>query len=186
MLTFIFFLVQYIFMYEKNKLPILVVDSCFWINIVYLELEEYLLKYFNLFFVFKVTEEILNINGNKLYDSKDMDILKKLIDNKKVILKNPKEIPEKINNCIENDSGELYSVALALEKKGIVATDDGAVINYCIENNIFIMTSVRFSLFLYAKKEINKNKTIILLKKMNRRIKHKYIEEGINYLKNKR
>jgi hypothetical protein len=165
---------------EKKKL---IIDACFWINIIFIGLEKELLKYFKLYFVSKVDKEIL-YNENLIYVSRDYDIYLKLKEKKIISIQTPKILPPRLS-CLEKGSGEINSIALSIEKNIFFATDDNGPIEFCKSNNVKYINSIYFILFLFNKKEITPitaNKCIALLRN---RIKEKYIIEGKKYLKEK-
>ncbi|MEI8364151.1 MAG: hypothetical protein WCF78_01700 [archaeon] len=169
----------------KSK-PKIVIDASFWINIVYLGLEKYLIKYFEVYFVSKVEEEILDESDYKIYDSEDMEIYSRLKDRGLITIKDPQNFLTKLFDNLQANSGELYSVALAIDENMIIATDDKGPIEYCIQNNVKFINSVHFCLYLYNKKEINFEETQKYFNLLTNKIKQKYIDEGRYYLKNKK
>ncbi len=163
---------------KKQKL---VIDTCFWINIVNLKLHLFLIEYFEIYVTFKVEKEILNENQSKIYDTYDMEVYKEL---KKIIkIKEPKENNLKNIENLQKDSGELYSIFLTIEEKGIIGTDDNEVIEYCNKNNVKYINSVYFVIFLYKQKKITLNHTNNYLDLLTNKIKQKYIDVGKEYLK---
>jgi len=172
--------------YKSQLKPKLVIDASFWINITYIGIEKYLVKYFSLYVVPVVENEILSENDHKLYNTRDMEIYLKLKDLSVIIIKNAKFISKKLLDNLQVNSGELYSVALAIEENMIVATDDNGVIQFNIKNKVANITSIKFILYLYCKKDVSEKQAIDYINQLVNRIKFKYIEDGINYLKNKR
>jgi len=165
--------------------PKLVVDTSFWINIVSLGLEKYLIDVFELYIVSKVEKEILDESEYKLYDSEDMEIFN-IYKSKGIIrVKNPINISKKLIDNLQIDSGELYSIALVMESNLIIATDDGGAIEFWESNNINLMNSVKFILYLFDKKKINLDFAKSYLTRLVGKIKLKYIKFGVNYLNTK-
>ncbi len=156
----------------------IVVDASFWINVVYLGLEEYLEKYFNIFFVSKVEAEILNNSSHKLYDSIDMDKYSSWKQKGIITVKDPQKIPKKLLDNLESNSGELFTIALAIEEEQAIFIDDGKPYNFCVKEKLFVVNCVDFIYFLYLKKEINSKEYIFLINKLSGRIKKEYIEKA--------
>ncbi len=166
----------------SNK-PKIVIDASFWINVVYLDIESYLLKYFDIYFVQKVESEILNESEHKIYNTRDMDVYSKLKDIRLIKIREPKNIPKKLLDNLQYDSGELYCIALGIEDNMIVATDDKGPISFCKINNIPFMTSIDYILYLYNTKELTKKRCLILFNMLNKNISKKFIEIGKKYFK---
>ncbi len=162
---------------QSIKLKI-VIDASFWINIVYLELDKYLVKYFDIYMVSKVEEEILNNSEHKVYDSEDMEIFLELKNNKQIFIKNPINIPKKLLDNLQSNSGELYTIALGIENKISICIDDGNPYNFCFREGLSPVNSIDFIYFLYLKKEINSKQSINYINKLQRRIKLSYIEKA--------
>lgn len=162
----------------NSKNQRIVIDASFWINIVYLEIEDYLKKYFEIYFVSKVEAEVLNNSNYKLYDSIDMEKYKDWKQNKIIIIKDPINIPKKLLDNLESNSGELYTIALAIEEKMVVCIDDGKPHNFCFNEGLFPVNSIDFIYFLYLKKEINSREYILLINKLAGRIKLEHIEKA--------
>lgn len=184
-----FLIILFYILYMKSPLSskkLIVIDTCFWINIVHLDLQDFFLKYFKIIVVKKVEEEILDKTTKRIYITKDMKIYLTLKDNGLVILKDPKNISKSLINNSDLLSGELYSIALALENKILFASDDFWAIDFCNHNNIVCLNSVYFILFLYNKKEISKNLALKKLNLLKNRIKLEFILEGKSYLNNKK
>lgn len=165
---------------KKKKL---IVDACFWINIVFIGLEKELLKYFKLYFVSKIDKEILK-EDFLIYTSRDYEIYLELKKRKIITIQNPKKIPLKLSS-LQKDSGELYSISLSIEKDVFFATDDNAPIEFCKRNKVNYLTTVYFILYLFNKKEFNKSTARKYIKLLKNRIKEKYILQGEEYLKEK-
>jgi hypothetical protein len=165
---------------KKQKL---VIDTCFWINIVNLKLHLFLLEYFEIYFTLKVEKEILNETEAKIYNTYDMEVYKELKFKKIIKLKEPtiKKIGHYEN--LQKDSGELYSVLLTIEERGIIGTDDNGAIDYCDKNNVDYINSVYFVIFLYKQKKITLNDANNYLNFLTNKIKQKYIDVGKEYLK---
>lgn len=163
---------------EQSVKPKIVVDASFWINIVYLSLEKYLTKYFDICVVSKVEEEILNNSEHKIYDSEDMEIFLELKKNKQITIKNPINIPKRLLDNLQNHSGELYTIALGIEDKINIFIDDANSYNFCLKEGIDPINSIDFIYFLYLKKEINSKKSVNYINKLQGRIKASYIEKA--------
>lgn len=162
-----------------------VVDASFWINVVFLELDGFLLDYFDLIFVSKVKSEICEFKKyDYFYLSKDIKIFEQLLSDDIIKIQNPKSIPKKYISELEKDSGELYTLSLAKEKKYGVLIDDGNPYDFCKNENIIRMNTIDFIIFLYIKNELTRNKAIDYIRKLNYKIKDRYIEKAIVYLKN--
>ncbi len=156
--------------------PKIVVDTSFWINIVSLGLDRYLIKYFDVYFVSKVEKEILDDNEFKMYDSIDMEQYSKSKDMKSIIIKDPRNISKKLIDNLQHNSGELYSTALAIEEEMILATDDKGAIEFCSRINIPILTTIDYILFLYDLNEQTLNDVNKYLYLLKGKIKSKYID----------
>jgi hypothetical protein len=161
----------------------IIIDACFWINIVFLGLDKELINYFDIYCVLKVEKEILDDNKYKIFNSKDMDTFLDLKEKRIIKIKNPKNISKKLLNSLEQNSGELDSTALSIEEEWVFATDDNGAIDYCIKNKIKYINSVYFIIYLKNKKIITKNQAKEYLNLLKNRIKQKYIEIGEKYLK---
>lgn len=161
----------------------LVVDTCFWINIVDLKLHLFLIEYFEIYFTPKVEKELLNETETKIYDTYDMEVYKELKLKKIIKIKEPiiKEIKHFEN--LQKDSGELHSFFLTIEEKGIIATDDNGAIDYCVKNKIDYINSVFFVIFLYKQRKITLDNANNYLNLLTNKIKQKYIDIGKEYLK---
>ena len=165
---------------SKTKL---VVDSCFWINVVYLNLEKYLLEFFELYFVSKVEDEILNKQNIILYETNDMKLFNQLKQKKLINIVDAKNIPKVLLDNLQSGSGELYSVAYSIENNILLATDNNGPIAFCKIKKIPIMTSVDFIIYLYKSKKLNKKQCFELFDKLNKNIKNEIIKIGMNYFK---
>ena len=161
----------------KSK-PKIVIDTSFWINVVYLGIDNYLLNYFNLYVVSKVEKEILDESDYKIYDSEDMEIYSKLKDRGLITIKNPQKLSKRVLDDLEVDSGELYSIELAIEENMIVATDDKGAVTFSNKNNLIMITSIDFILKLYIDKIISIDTVLYYFNLLEKKIKPKYIEEG--------
>lgn len=156
----------------------IVIDSSFWINITFLRLEEYLIKYFKIYFVSKVESEILNENKFKIYDSLDMEIYRSFKERNLFFVKDPQNVPKRLLDSLESNSGELYTVSLALEENATVFIDDGRPYNFCLKEKLFPVNSIDFVYFLYLKKDLNKSDSILIIDRLKGRIKSEYIEKS--------
>jgi hypothetical protein len=164
------------------KKPFVVIDASFWINCVYLELNIFLIDYFNLIFTTKVKEKLLFSKKHDFFKkSKDITLFEEYLSLNKNVIKDPTKLS--FTNQLSKNSGKLYSISLAKEKKYGVFIDDGFPYDVCGKNNILRMNSVDFIIFLYLKKEIDKNKAINLINSLNFRVKEKYLLKGIDKIK---
>lgn len=161
--------------------PKLIIDSCFWINVVYLNLEKYLLEFFELYFVSKVEDEIVNKQNIILYEANDIKLFNKLKENKLINIVNPKNISKVLLDNLQSSSGELYSIAYSIENNILLATDNNGLIVFCRNNKLKYITTIDFLIFLKSKIKLDINHYFNL---MSGRIKQKYIEEGKKYIKN--
>jgi len=162
---------------ESPVKPKIVMDASFWINITYLDLEKYLVKYFNICLVTKVEEEILNNSEHKIYDSKDMEKYLELKNTEVISIINPLNIPKKLLDNLQSNSGELYTIAVGIEEKIIICIDDGNPYNFCFKEGLNPINSIDFIYFLYLKKEISSKQSINYINKLHGRIKSSYIEK---------
>lgn len=164
------------------KKPIIVVDASFWINCIYLNLEEHLFEYFTLKFTSKVKLEILFLKNHDFFKkSKDILLFEEYLSLNKDSIKDPFKLY--FTNLLSKDSGELYSISLAKQENCGVLIDDGNPYDICGQNNIFHMNSVDFIIFLYIKKKISITKAIDLINFLKFRVKEKYILDAIKYIK---
>jgi len=159
---------------NKNK-PKLVIDASFWINVVFLGLEYNLINYFEIYFVSKVEKEILNENILRLYESLDVVTYLKFKKNNFIRLKNPISVSKKLIDNLQNNSGELFSLALSIELDSIFATDDKGSIIFCNKNNLKFISIVDYILLLFYFKELNKLEVNNFFKLLSGRIKQEYI-----------
>ena len=68
--------------------PCAVIDTSFWIHVVYLEIDKYLIKYFDIFFPNKVKSEILYFKHfDYFYKSTDIFIFEKLLQDNQLTIK---------------------------------------------------------------------------------------------------
>jgi predicted nucleic acid-binding protein len=116
--------------------------------------------------------------AEKMYDSIDMEIYSKLKDRRLITIKNPQNFSKKLIDNLQSNSGELYSIALAIEQNMLICLDDGNPYNFCLQENLSPINSVDFIQFLYLKKEINSQQAIEYVSKLQGKMKPKYIENG--------
>ena len=149
-----------------------VIDSSFWININKVNLARYLLDYFSLYSTDKVREELLDHKKKELYTSKDAELFQSLMDAELIISKNPQEISLKFKQNLSNDSGEIYTIALAKEISAVVLADDKSAINFCRNQKILVITSPYFLVWLCESGKISPEicylKIIQLKEKVNK------------------
>jgi len=165
------------------KKPCAVIDTSFWVHLVYLDIDNYLIKYFNIYFPNKVKSEILYFKHfDYFYKSTDISVFERLLQANQLTIKDPKQLID--SSELQKDSGEHHLISLAKENSYGVFIDDGIPYDLCSKMNILRMNSVDFIIFLYIKKEITKEKGIELMIKLSHKIKQKYIEEGIKFINN--
>ena len=126
-----------------------VVDSSFWINLNKTDLVKYLFDYFELYFTEKVEDELSDYKDTRSYIPKDLDAFLQLKKLDFIQIRNPKAIKKKLQDCLSNYSGEIYTIALAEELNATVLVDDYGPVIFCKNNNIPSITTVSFIYRLY-------------------------------------
>lgn len=160
-----------------------VVDSSFWININKTDLVKYLFAYFDLYFTEKVEDELSDYKDTRNYIPKDLDVFLQLKKLDFIQVKNPKYVSKKLQEALSNYSGELYTVALAEEIKGVVLVDDSGPLKYCNRYFIPAITTPAFILKLFNDKKITKEIAKQKINLIKRNIKKEIIEEILKQLK---
>lgn len=164
-------------MVKKNA----IVDSSFWININRVNLVKELLDKFDVFFTCKVEKELL-INNNLFYTPKDIIVYKTLKEMGYVTVKDANKIPLKLNKILSRDSGEVNTIALALENKGVILVDNGAAVDYCIKNKIPVVNTINFILYCYFIDLLTYKQVLEKINILRPYIKKKYILQDLKLL----
>ena len=172
-----------IFMSINSKVSrkVAVIDSSFWININRVGLIDYLLERFELVFTSKVEEELL-INSKLFYTPRDIIIYNKLKELGFIKVIDPKVIPKDLWNKLSKDSGEIYTIALAIELNAAVLVDNSAAIEYCIQKNILITNSVTFILYDTLQRKLTYTQALDKINLLKPYIRERYILIGLNTL----
>ena len=166
---------------SKESKKIAVVDSSFWININRVGLVDSLLERFELVFTSKVEEELL-INSKLFYTPKDIIIYNRLKEIGLIEIKDPKIISPDLWNILSKDSGEIYTIALAIELNATVLVDNSAAIEYCIQKNILITNSVTFILYDALQSKLTYTQALDKINLLKPYIRERYILIGLNTL----
>jgi predicted nucleic acid-binding protein len=159
-----------------------VIDSSFWINLSKVDLNKFLLDYFNLYSTIKVREELFDFYEKNNYFSKDSYLFKLYLEADLITLKEPKEISLSISKELSKNSGELFSTALLKEINGVILVDDKGALNFCKKNNLFAITSVYFIVRLYKDKYITREKAEFSINQLKGKIQKSHIDSALNDL----
>lgn len=160
-----------------------VVDSSFWININKTGLVKYLFDYFELYFTEKVEDELSDYKDTRNYVPKDLDTFIQLENLNFIQIKNPKTIKKRLQDCLSNYSGELYTIALAEELDAIILTDDSGPLKYCNRYSLLSATTPTFILKLFRSRKITKEEAKQKINLIKRSIRKEIIEETLKQLK---
>ncbi|MFA7576384.1 MAG: hypothetical protein WCY27_04025 [archaeon] len=98
-----------------------------------------------------------------------------MLDSKKVL--------KDLWNSLSRLSGEMQSISLALEIKSFVIVDNSAAVEYCVKNNIKIISSINLIIYYFYKDKITYTQALNKINLLRPYIKEKYIEKEINLLK---
>ncbi|MDD3178507.1 MAG: hypothetical protein PHR26_03225 [Candidatus ainarchaeum sp.] len=141
-----------------SKKPLAILDSSFYIHLVKTNLINIFLEHYDLVMTKKVYEEITYFKDKSLYLPFDIRFLLKLVEDKKILIKQPKTLVNKnLPFQVSKNSGEYFSILLAKEIKAIVFIDNGRPYSFCVKNNILCSNIVEFMFYLYKHKKIKKN-----------------------------
>jgi len=164
------------------KKSVAIVDSSFYIHLVKINLIDTFLDLYDLVVCTKVKDEITYFEYKSLYTPFDIEVFNKLLNEKKIIIKDPKNITKQLESEVSSNSGELYSIALAQELNYIVFIDNGRPFEYCKNQNIMCANIIEFLLYLYSVKLLPKKEIIKKLKIISKSIPKKYLLECLNIL----
>jgi hypothetical protein len=167
-------------MAARKAKPKAVVDTSFWIHLVKLNLVESFTQLWNIVVTRKVEEELHAFVRIKLYTPLDLEIYNELKSNGTIQVKDPKSVPGNINSQITNNSGELFSIALAKEDKIIVFIDNGIPYDFCKRNQILAANIVDYLMRQYEQKKFTKEQTLekLMILESLKSMKLKYIEKA--------
>lgn len=158
-----------------------VVDSSSWINLNRIGLIEILLADFDLIFTSKVETELL-VNNKLFYTPKDLLVYKSLKKKGLIKLNDPKKVSKELWNSLSKSSGEMQSIALALEIGSFVIVDNSAAVDYCLKNKIKIINSINLIIYYFYTDKISYSQAIEKINILKPYIKNKYIEKEITLL----
>lgn len=167
-------------MVVRKYKPKAVVDTSFWIHLVKLDLVESFIQLWDIVITRKVEEELQAFTRIKLYTPLDLEIYNELKLKGTIQVKNPKNVPENINNQITTNSGELFSIELAKEGKIIVFIDNGIPYEFCKKNQILAANIVDYLMRQYEQKKFTKKQTLekLMILESLKSMKLKYIEKA--------
>ncbi len=160
--------------------PKAIIDTSFWIHLVKLNLVDSFIQLWDIVVTRKVEEELLAFTRIKLYTPLDLEIYNELKSKGTIQVKNPKSIPKDIDTQITNNSGELFSIALAREDQIIVFIDNGIPYEFCKRNNILAANIVDYLMRQYEQKKFTKEQILGKLDILEslKSMKLKYIEKA--------
>jgi len=182
-IQFINTLYSIIFMVFNSKInkKIAIVDSSFWININRVGLVDYLLERFELIFTSKVEDELL-VNFKLFYTPRDIIVYNKLKDMDLIKIRNPKNVSDNLYNSLCKTSGEVQTIALAIELNGAVLVDNSAAIEYCIKNKIQVINTINFILYSYDQDKLTYEQSLEKINILKPFIRDKYIYQNLDLL----
>lgn len=158
-----------------------IIDSSFWININRVNLVKELLERFDLYFTLKVEKELL-INKNLFYIPKDITVYKNLKEINLINVKDAFKIPINLQKTLSKNSGEVCTIALAIELNAAILVDNGSAVDYCIKNKMFVVNTINFILYCYFIDELTYRQVIEKINQLKPYIKEKYILQNLNLL----
>lgn len=166
---------------SKINKKIAIVDSSFWININRVGLVDYLLERFELIFTSKVEDELL-VNFKLFYTPRDIIVYNKLKDMDLIKIRNPKNVSDNLYNSLCKTSGEVQTIALAIELNGAVLVDNSAAIEYCIKNKIQVINTINFILYSYDQDKLTYEQSLEKINILKPFIRDKYIYQNLDLL----
>lgn len=170
-----------------SKKPLAVLDSSFYIHLVKTNLINIFLEHYDLVITKKVYEEITYFKDKSIYLPFDIRFLLKLIEDNKVIIKQPKTLINKnLQSQVSCDSGEYFSILLAKELNAIVFIDNGRPYSFCVKNKILCSNIVEFMFYLYKHKKIKKNELKDKIRIIYDSIPKNYLKEICEFYEIKR
>ena len=158
-----------------------IVDSSFWININRVGLVDSLLERFELIFTSKVEDELL-VNSKLFYTPRDIIVYNKLTEMDLIKIRNPKNVSDNLYNSLCKTSGEVQTIALAIELNGAVLVDNSAAIEYCIKNKIQVINTINFILYSYYQDKLTYEQSLEKMNILKLFIRDKYINQNLDLL----
>ncbi|MFA5745996.1 MAG: hypothetical protein WCX82_01205 [archaeon] len=160
--------------------PKAIIDTSFWIHLVKLDLVEQFIQLWDLIATKKVEEELQAFTRIKLYTPLDLETYNDLKSQGAIQVKDPKSVPGNINSQIANNSGELFSIALAKEYKIIVFIDNGIPYDFCKRNQILAANIVDYLMRQYEQKKFTKEQILqkLMILESLKSMKLKYIDKA--------
>ncbi len=158
----------------------IIIDTSSWINVFRVDLTNYLIENFSVLVTPKVKEEILEGKGF----AEDADLFEKLSTEGNIRIVKPKTIREEIKHEISVSSGEIESIAYAMERGDcIVLIDDSKVYHVMDRFNLKYISSVNIMIDAYLTEKINKDKAYKLLEILRKVLKEEVIDKAKAVLK---
>ena len=165
---------------------IAIVDTSFWIHLVKVDLLEIFLEYYSkIIFPSKVEAELTFFESFKYKVFIPLDVREYRRHKKKeiIIIKDPLKVSKELESQVSKNSGEIFCIALSLEKGYISFIDNGRPYDFCKKNNILVSNIIEFMLFLYFEKKISKKDFLLKIKLIERLISKEYLKNIESYLK---
>ncbi len=166
---------------SKASKKIAIVDSSFWININRVGLIDNLLERFELVFTSKVENELL-INSKLFYTPRDIITYNRLKEIGLINIKDPESISANLYNQLCKTSGEIPTIALAIELDAAVLVDNSAAIEYCNKNKIYIINTINFILYNYKIDKLNFEQALEKIEILKPFVRRKYINQDLDLL----
>ena len=162
---------------QRSKI---IIDTSSWINVFRADLTNYLIENFSVLVTPKVNEEILEGKGF----AEDANLFEKLSTEGNIQLVKPKTIQEEFKHEISVSSGEIESIAYAMERGDcIVLIDDSKVYHVMDRFNLKYISSANIIIDAYLTEKINKDEAYRLLEILRKVLKDEVIDKAKEVLK---
>jgi len=162
---------------QRSKI---IIDTSSWINVFRVDLTSYLIENFYVLVTPKVKEEILEGKGF----AEDANLFEKLSTQGNIRIVKPETIQEEFKHEISVSSGEIESIAYAMERGDcIVLIDDSKVYQVMDRFNLKYISSANIVIDAYLTEKINKDKAYKLLEILRKVLKEEVIDKAKEVLK---